>query len=162
VSKELGGGCFRERIALVEKRPRDAWRRNARDAKTRAQALRNAPTPAEEKLWYLLRKRRHFALKFRRQHPIGPYVADFYCHELKLIVELDGPVHDGKSQLVHDDNRDANLAEQGYTVLRFTNDKLFEDPESVLDQIMDVALTLSQPENQDQTYPPSPSGRGPG
>ena len=127
----------------------DSWKRNAKDVKTRSRALRRTPTAAEEKLWYLLRKRRHFALKFRRQHPIGSYVADFYCHELKLIVELDGPVHEEEFQRAHDENRDANLLAEGYTIFRFTNEEIFQDAESVLDRIMDQAMLLSPWEREE-------------
>jgi type I restriction enzyme, R subunit len=83
-------------------------------------------------LWERLRDRRFLGLKFRRQVPIGPYVADFYCHERKLVLELDGGVHDGEKQKSHDKNRDENLTALGYKILRFTNDELQEDLDSVL------------------------------
>ena len=106
-----------------------------RGSRIRAQALRRADTPAEEKLWEILRDRKVLGLKFRRQHPVGPYVADFYCHELKLILEIDGSVHNEAQQMAHDQNRDANLTTLGYTILRFTNDEVFLDVRDVLNRI---------------------------
>ncbi|MBW8874114.1 MAG: endonuclease domain-containing protein [Acidobacteria bacterium] len=95
-------------------------------------------TPSEESLWEHLRDRRLLGLKFRRQVPIGPYVADFYCHELRLILELDGSIHEEKSQISHDVNRDANLQVLGYRVLRATNREIHEHLESVLETIRDL------------------------
>ncbi len=89
----------------------------------------------QEALWERLRDRKFLGLKFRRQVPIGPYVADFYCHERKLVLELDGGVHDGERQKVHDGNRDANLKALGFRIVRFTNDELLEDPDSFLDKV---------------------------
>jgi very-short-patch-repair endonuclease len=109
-----------------------------RAVRLRAKTLRRAQTAAEEELWTLLRDRQRLRLKFRRQHPIGPYVADFYCHELKLIVELDGPVHDERGQATHDENRDANLKALGYQILRFTNDEISSNPPGVLGRIANV------------------------
>ena len=103
-----------------------------------------------------LRDRRLMGLKFRRQFPIGPYVADFYCHSLRLVLELDGGVHDARHQASHDDNRNANLRALGYTVLRFTNRQVFESPQSVLAEIARVAESLSS----EILSPSSPSGRG--
>ena len=85
-----------------------------------------------------MRDRKVAGLKFRRQQPVGPYVADFYCHELKLIVEIDGAVHEGDRQIAHDQNRDGNLAALGYTILRFTNSEVFLDGPGVLNRITSV------------------------
>jgi very-short-patch-repair endonuclease len=109
-----------------------------RGVQSRAKALRRVGTPAEETLWEILRDRTILGLKFRRQQPIGPYVADFYCHELKLIVEVDGLVHDGDRQIANDRNRDANLAALGCTILRFTNDEVLLNAPSVLSRIASV------------------------
>jgi very-short-patch-repair endonuclease len=95
-----------------------------KDAALRARKLRGDSTPAEETLWSHLRDRRLLGLKFRRQAPIGPYVADFLCHELRLILELDGPIHDEEAQIAHDLNRDANLKALGYRILRVTNQEI--------------------------------------
>jgi very-short-patch-repair endonuclease len=100
----------------------------------RAKQLRQRSTPAEEALWKRLRDRKFLGLKFRRQVPIGPYVADFYCHERKLVLELDGEIHEEERQKAHDGNRDANLAVLGYKILRFTNDELENDLDAVLEK----------------------------
>ncbi|MEA2603633.1 MAG: type restriction enzyme protein [Acidobacteriota bacterium] len=87
-----------------------------------AREMRKQPTPAEEALWSLLRDRRMIRLKFRRQVPIGPFIVDFYGSREKLVVELDGPVHEEPLQAAHDQNRDFYLRSLGLRVLRFTND----------------------------------------
>ncbi|HYO12984.1 MAG TPA: endonuclease domain-containing protein [Thermoanaerobaculia bacterium] len=120
------------------KRPQGTKRR------VRNRELRREQTLSETILWELLRDRQLVELKFRRQHPIGPYIADFCCHEVRLIVEVDGGVHQDPSQAAHDVNRDANLAALGYTVLRFTNDQVFKDPYAVLCRITEVAFDLAR------------------
>jgi very-short-patch-repair endonuclease len=110
----------------------------------RARRLREESTPAEQALWEWLRDRQFMGLKFRRQFPIGPYVADFYCHSLKLVVELDGGIHE------------ANLGALGYSVLRFTNQQILESPQTALAEIARFAESLSA----DPVSPSSPSGRG--
>ena len=80
--------------------------------------MRRAPTEAEAALWRILRGRRLSTLKFRRQAPIRPYIVDFICFEHRLIVEADGSQH---AESARDERRDAFLAEQGFTVLRFWN-----------------------------------------
>ncbi len=86
-----------------------------------ARRLRKEMTGAETMLWRSFRNRR-IAAKFRRQVPIGPYVADFACVSAGLVVELDGPSHDEPEQQTHDDLRDAWLARQGWRVLRIPNE----------------------------------------
>ena len=78
--------------------------------------LRRNLSPPEATLWNELRARRLAGFKFRRQHPLGPYVADFYCHEARLVVEIDGSMH--AERVEHDRRRDAWMSEQGLTVLR--------------------------------------------
>jgi type I restriction enzyme R subunit len=109
-----------------------------------ARKLRKKHTPAELVMWELLRDRRYMNLKFRRQHQFGDYIADFYCHEQKLAIELDGPVHAGKARKKHDHRRDAYLVSMGLTVLRFENEDFLASPENVLQRIAD-AIKLSSP-----------------
>ena len=109
---------------------------------SRERRLRKDSTPAEKVLWTILRDRRLGQLKFRRQSAIGIFVADFYCHALKLIVELDGEVHDDPKQVKHDANRDVYLRSLGCTVLRFPNSEIFENRESVLVRILEAANHL--------------------
>jgi very-short-patch-repair endonuclease len=90
-------------------------------------------------MWDLLRHRRLRGLKFRRQFAIATFVADFCCYSLRLIVELDGDVHAEPAQAAHDENRDEYLGSRGYKILRIPNHRLFQDPESVLEEICQVA-----------------------
>ena len=92
-------------------------------------------TPAEATMWKLLRNRQLAGYKFRRQHSIGSYIADFYCHEKKLVIELDGSVHDDVIQGQYDLSRDEWMKEGDIEVLRFKNSELKNDPESVLEAI---------------------------
>ena len=124
----------------------DSKRRNWRglpEIRERAKELRKPQTPAEELLWQELRRGKLDGLKFRRQHPIHRAIADFCCTELKLIVELDGSVHDLVDQAIHDRVRDEWLSERGYTILRFPNDQVESDLENVLEIIKEKANTLS-------------------
>jgi very-short-patch-repair endonuclease len=100
-----------------------------------AKRMRREPSTTERTLWRLLRDRRLEGLKFRRQVPIGRYIADFICLRHRLIVEADGPLHDE----LHDAERDAWLASQGFRVLRFPNPALSDAPERVLDAIVAAA-----------------------
>ena len=86
-------------------------------------------------LWEKLRDRQILGLKFRRQVPIGQYVADFYCHDRRLVLELDGGIHEERQQKIHDENRDANLIALGYKVLRLTNEEVQADLDSALERI---------------------------
>jgi len=86
----------------------------------------------ERKLWRSLRKNQLCGLRFRRQHPIPPYIVDFYCHSYRLVVELDGAHHGEPRAVAHDQVRTAALEAQGYCVLRFTNRQVIDDTEGVL------------------------------
>ncbi len=95
----------------------------------RARGLRRRSPPPEQILWSVLRGRRLGGLKFRRQEPIGPYIVDFCCRDLKLAVELDGMSHDDKQG--RDELRDRWLEEQGYRIVRLTNWDINEDKDAV-------------------------------
>ena len=99
-----------------------------------AQALRNNMTDAEVLLWGYL-KSNDLGLKFRRQHLISSYIADFYCHKLKLIIELDGGIHNRPDIAANDLERQTYLENQGIKVLRFSNEQIFNQLEKVLNQI---------------------------
>ena len=94
--------------------------------------LRTHETTSERLLWELLRNRRLLGFKFRRQHQIGRYVADFYCHEAQLVIECDGAVHDERDQWKHDHDRDVYFSSQSIRVLRFRNEQILSDTETVL------------------------------
>ena len=98
-----------------------------------ARHLRRDLTDAERKLWHLLRDRRLNGLKFRRQVPIGPYIADFACQSAKIIVEADGSQH---AESKRDLARDAWLTARGYIVVRFWNHEILREPRMVLDTIL--------------------------
>src|SRR6185369_9515802 len=96
----------------------------------RARDLRKDGSTPEDFLWGMLRNRRLFDLKFRRQHPFKPYVLDFYCAGAKLVVELDGVSHIGRAQ--YDDRRTRFIESKGLHVIRFTIDDLLSASEAVL------------------------------
>ena len=109
----------------------------SRGAIGRARKLRRDSTIPERILWGLLRGAKLGALKFRRQHPLGPYFADYYCHEARLVVELDGMSHDGRGE--HDRRREAFLRRMGLNVLRIANDDVLSDLEAVALAILRAA-----------------------
>lgn len=117
----------------------------------RARALRQGQTPAEDIFWELVRNRQLLGCKFRRQHQIGNYIVDFYCYEARLVIELDGPVHEGHEDL--DKRRDDYLISLGNTVLRLTNENFLADPQAMLEKI-GSQLALPHP------LPPLPEGEG--
>jgi len=107
-----------------------------------ARKLRKAMTDGEMRLWNRLRPYRAYGLAFRRQSPIGPYVADFECRKAKLVIEVDGSQH--RDQQDHDRKRDAYLEAKGYRVLRFWANDVLEDTDNVMDQIITVAKQRAQ------------------
>jgi very-short-patch-repair endonuclease/restriction endonuclease S subunit len=121
-----------------------------------ARTLRNNQTDAEHLMWRMLRDRRIAGAKFRRQHPVPPYVLDFYCHELKLAIELDGGQHGEPTGCERDRQRDAALSERGITVLRFWNNEVLTETEAVLEQIYRTVTERALPS------PPTPLPEGEG
>ena len=106
--------------------------------------LRQELTVAEKLLWAELRNRKLNGLKFRRQHPLDKFIVDFYCNEKKLVVELDGGVHDEKINKEYDEARSAMLAGLNIIVLRFKNEEVMNDIQNMLKKISDVAGTLNR------------------
>ena len=95
----------------------------------RARELRDNSTHSESLLWEYLKTKPH-GIKFRRQHPYSVYILDFYCHSLKLVIELDGSIHNLPDNKLNDEVRQQHLENDGLIVIRFTNDlveKRFED-----------------------------------
>jgi very-short-patch-repair endonuclease len=103
----------------------------------KARDMRKAPTPAEDVLWEWLRGRRFGGLRFRRQHPIGRFIVDFYCAEKRLIIEVDGPVHETTQE--QDAARQQALEMQGFRVLRLKNCEVTESIANVLARIQAAA-----------------------
>lgn len=99
-----------------------------------AKSLRKSSTEFEQELWYYLRAKRFLGLKFKRQVPIGNYIADFACRDKKIIIELDGSGHLDEKQMKHDKIRDNYLKSLGYKIIRIYNNEL-NDMESVLEYI---------------------------
>ena len=99
-----------------------------------ARSMRHEPAPAEQKLWRCLRNRQLNGFKFRRQVAFGTYIADFYCAECGLIVELDGDSHSERE--AYDERRTADLETQGLAVVRFVNTDAFDHLDSVLEAIL--------------------------
>ena len=104
------------------------------EIRQRAHELRKSSTPAEQKLWQALRNRNLGDYKFRRQHPIGPYIADFFCAEVGLVVEVDGGGH--LDQIAYDQDRTDWLEGQGYHVIRFWNDDVLNHLDDVTQEIV--------------------------
>lgn len=119
-----------------------------------ARTLRRNETDAERKLWKALRGRQFEGLKFRRQQPIGPYIADFCCLAIGLVVELDGGQH--AEHVGEDQTRTDFLNRHGFTVLRYWNNLMLTEPEVVLQNIFETVQELS-----DCPHPiPLPKGEG--
>jgi very-short-patch-repair endonuclease/type I restriction-modification system DNA methylase subunit len=114
----------------------------------RARELREKQTPAEDVLWQLLRNRQLAGLKFRRQHQIGDYITDFYCDEIKLVIELDGAIHGTARQSKRDEAKQRYLESLGLIILRFDNQSALDSPQTIFEAII--------------SYLPSPNGRGVG
>jgi very-short-patch-repair endonuclease len=108
-----------------------------------ARNLRREQTPAEVRLWSALRKRQLAGLKFRRQHPYGQFILDFFCVERQLAVEVDGRVHLSAEQAAHDAERSEFLAQRGVHVLRFTNEEIEQHLPDVLHKIIEAASPLT-------------------
>ena len=101
----------------------------------RARMLRKTMTKAEVKLWKYLCKKQLNDIRFRRQHPISRFIVDFYCHSLKLVIEIDGEVHQQEIQQERDENRTYELQELGLTVVRFDNQMVLNNISKVLKEI---------------------------
>lgn len=110
-----------------------------------ARDMRKKPTPAEELLWERLRKRQVEGCKFLRQHIVGYFIADFFCAEKQLVIEVDGLYHQTPEVKLSDQERSAILEENGYQVLRFTNEEIRSDLETVIDKISSHLTSTSLP-----------------
>ena len=108
-----------------------------------AKHLRKNTTEAEIFLWAYLKQGIN-GFKVRRQHPIGVYIADFYCHQVRLIIELDGSIHHEQSIKNDDELRQRELESWGYKVIRFTNEEVLQKVESVIEIISNLISSISQ------------------
>ena len=122
----MGGVCAQDQIVSVRI----------------ARKLRNNPTEAEQRLWSRLRRKQIESRRFRRQVPLGPYVADFVCFDERLIIEVDGGQH--ADRVARDSERTVWLEAQGYRVLRFWNNDVLSNTDGVIEAIR-VALCIDPP-----------------
>ena len=120
-----------------------------------AQEMRKNPTETEQVLWKTLRKFRFEGFVFRRQHPIDIFVADFYCHKLKLVIEVDGEIHFDQLSQEYDFGRTGELEKYGIKVIRFTNDQVLRNKELVISQIYKYITESASP-----ALPGAGDGRG--
>lgn len=102
----------------------------------KASTLRNSMTEQESILWEFLCKKKVMGFKFRRQHPIYMFIVDFYCHPLKLVIEVDGGYHLRQEQQEYDDKRTGELESLGIKVIRFINDEIENDFKSVKQEVI--------------------------
>jgi very-short-patch-repair endonuclease len=105
--------------------------------------LRKNMTLAELILWKKLKDRKAFSTKFRKQHPVDIFIVDFYCHEYKLVIEVDGEVHNNKISSEYDLGRTAELDKFGIRVIRFTNEQIICNIGSVITKIHEVITELT-------------------
>ena len=101
-------------------------------------------TPAEKRLWTALQNKQLDGLRFRPQHPVGRFILDFYCPACKLVLEIDGDIHDLQPE--RDQERTEHLTAYGYHVLRFRNETIFDDLPAVLETIRKTAHEISFPD----------------
>jgi len=109
--------------------------------KNRSRDLRNCSTTPEKMMWKMIRNK-ILGVKFRRQYNIGGYITDFYCHELKLIIEIDGSVHNIEEIKRNDLKREYILKNLGYTILRYSNDDVVVNPSFIIANLKKIIDTL--------------------
>lgn len=122
----------------------------------RAQALRNGMPGAERKLWAKLKGKQVGGFRFRRQHPVGVYILDFYCPEVRLCIELDGDQHAEAQAIKRDQTRTSFLEQKGICVIRFWNAEVFENLEGVVETIYAHAANLKREAEMMRDGTPSP------
>jgi len=120
------------------------WKGAPSDSFSKAQFLRRNETKAEKLLWEKLRNNQLGGLKFRRQHPVNIYIADFYCHKFKLIIELDGDYHDQEEQKQKDEVRTEVLRLNDLKIIRFKNEEVEQDINQVLTTIKNKIEQLKE------------------
>ena len=109
-----------------------------------AKSMRHTATDAEQLMWQLLRAKHFMGLKFRRQHVIKPYIVDFYCHEIGLVIELDGSQHGTDDAIEYDAERTKFLETLGLTVVRYWNHDVLGRTDVVLEHLWQVCIGLEE------------------
>ena len=125
---------FRGQTKTMEYKPR--IRGTTPEIEQAAKRLRKNLTPAEAKLWSALKNKQLEGLKFRCQHPVGNFILDFYCPSRKLVVEVDGKIHNDR--IDRDRDRTSKLEEYGYTIVRFSNEEVLDNLPLVLAEIKKI------------------------
>ncbi len=128
----------------------------------RARAMRRAPTEAEKRLWQELRGDKINGIRFRRQHPIGLYIVDFYSDELKLVIEVDGEIHNDPELKEYEFHRTEDLKSRGISVMRFSNADIFERLKVVLSSIRAFGRAPLTRPTEDEPSEAEVPGEGPG
>jgi very-short-patch-repair endonuclease len=130
--------------------------RSASKTHTRAKVLRQTMSLPERLLWVRLRGRDADKPTFRRQHPIGPYVADFFCSEVRLCIEVDGYGHTHQDRFAHDQRRTAYLESIGVRVVRLTAKEVLDDPDEAAHRVVQIARQAlrAPPPSATPTPPP--------
>ena len=109
-----------------------------------AKTMRHNATDAESLMWQILRAKRFMHLKFRRQHVIKPYIVDFYCHDIGLVIELDGSQHATEDAIEYDAERTKFLEALGLTVVRYWNHDVLSRTDMVLEDLWQICLKLKE------------------
>ena len=126
---------FKNKLSLKSKMAR---LHNQKPLKEIRKNLRNNATSAEASLWKMLKQKQVEGFKFRRQHSVGKYILDFYCPTLQLAIELDGEPHADPGNIQRDLKRDEFLEQNGITVLRYENRWVFEYPDVIIEDILEI------------------------
>ena len=127
---------------------------NTKDMKALRRQLRSNGTPAEGRLWNILKGKKVGGLQFRRQYSVGQYILDFYCPALKLAIELDGNYHYNTANSEHDMDRDEDLLnDYGIQTFRFENKIVFEQPQTIVDSVLRI---LTEKRGETGSTPPNP------
>ncbi len=124
------------------------WKGASANTFSKAERLRNNMTTPESILWEAVKGNKVEGYKFRRQHPIHLYIADFYCHKLKLVIEIDGEYHNSETQLKKDQERTSYLNAQGIQIIRFTNSEVINNLNEVINKIKEVINKIKEQINQ--------------
>ncbi len=132
-------------VCLGKSRVKDMFVNAKSDLFRLARDMRKNPTEPEKILWEHLRTMRSAGYVFRRQHPVDFFIADFYCHSLKLVIEIDGKIHSDISAKEYDNNRSGELERFGIKVIRFKNEEIINNLDSVLNSIKLIINKLSSP-----------------
>jgi very-short-patch-repair endonuclease len=120
-----------------------------KELRNKARGLRNSMTKAEIILWSRIRSRQLYGYKFRRQQPVLDYIADFYCHDLKLIIEVDGEIHSLPEIIESDRHRDKMLKNNGYHIIHFSNHEIETNLNHSLSKIKSVISAFLSPSQED-------------